>query len=79
VGIQLFDFGEYGSDFLSVGMDEKRSLQCKSKHDLVARIMKSADLIKQECQDDLRRTTHTIAKRDKNCIEVDGGIFEHLL
>jgi len=46
---------------------------------LVARIMNSAALIKQECQDDLRRATHTTAKRVENCIEVDGGIFEHLL
>ena len=46
---------------------------------LVARIMNSAALIKQERQDDLRRATLTIAKRGKKCIEVDGGIFEHLL
>jgi hypothetical protein len=31
--------------------------------ELVARIMKSAALIKQEHQDDLRRATRTIAKR----------------
>ena len=41
--------------------------------------MNSAALIKQERQDDLRRTTRTVAKRVKNCIEVDGGIFERLL
>ena len=46
---------------------------------LVARIMNSAALIKQECQDDLRRSTRTIAKRVEKCIEVDGGIFEQLL
>jgi pentose-5-phosphate-3-epimerase len=39
----------------------------------------SAALIKQECQDDLRRATSTIAKRVEKCIEVDGGIFEHLI
>jgi len=52
--------------FLSVGMDEKRSLQRKSKHkrrNWFARIMNSAALIKQERQDDLRRATRTIAKR----------------
>ena len=43
---------------------------------LVVRIMNSATLIKQ---DDLRRATRTIAKRVETCIEVDGGIFEHLL
>ena len=67
--------------FLSVGIDEKRSLQRKSntRDELVVRIMNSAVLIKQERQDDLRWTTRTIAKRVEKCIEIDGGIFEHLL
>ena len=58
-------------------MDEKRSLQRKSKHrdELVARIMNSAALIKQERQDDLRRATRTVAKRVEKCIEVDREIF----
>jgi len=34
-----------------------------TKHELVARIMNSAALIKQERQDDLRRATRTVAKR----------------
>ena len=46
---------------------------------LVARIMNSAALIKQERQDDLRRATRTIAKRVENCTKVDDGFFEHLL
>jgi hypothetical protein len=50
-----------------------------TRDELVARIMNSAALIKQERQDDLRRAARTIAKRCKKCIEVDGGIFEHLL
>ena len=50
-----------------------------TRDELVARIMHSAALIKQERQDDLRRTTRTVAKRVEKCIEVDGGIFEHLL
>ena len=50
-----------------------------TRDELVARIMNSAALIKQERQDDLRGATHTIAKRVQMCIEVDGGIFEHLL
>jgi len=41
--------------------------------------MNSAALIKKERQDDLIRATRTIAKRVEKCIEVDGGIFEHLL
>jgi len=47
--------------------------------DLVARIMNSDALIKQERQDDLRKATRTVAKRVEKYIEVDGGIFEHLL
>jgi len=47
--------------------------------ELVARIMNSGALIKQERQDDLRTATRTIVERVEKCIEVDGGIFEHLL
>jgi len=50
-----------------------------TRDELVARIMNSAALTKQERQDDLRRATRTIAKRVEKCIEVDAGIFEHLL
>jgi len=41
--------------------------------------MNSAALIKQESQDDLRTATRTVAKTVEKCIEVDGGIFKHLL
>jgi len=41
--------------------------------------MNSAALIIQERQSDLGRATRTIARRVEECIEVDGGIFEHLL
>jgi hypothetical protein len=47
--------------------------------ELVARIMNSAAIIKQGRQHNLRRATRTITKRVEKCIEVDGGIFEHLL
>ena len=50
-----------------------------TRDELVARIMNSAALIKQERHDDLRSATHTIAKRVEKCTEVDGGIFGHLL
>jgi hypothetical protein len=50
-----------------------------TRDELVARIMNNTALIKQEHQDDVRRATRTIAKRVEKCIEVDGGIFEHLL
>ena len=46
-----------------------------TRDELVARIMNSAALIKQERQDDLRRGTRTFAKRAEKCIEVDGEIF----
>jgi hypothetical protein len=42
---------------------------------LVVRSMNSAALIKQERQDDLRRTTGIIANKVEKCIEVDVGIF----
>ena len=50
-----------------------------TRDELVTRIMISAATIKQNLQDDLRSATRTIAKRVEKCIEVDGGIFEHLL
>jgi len=50
-----------------------------TRDELIARIMNSAALIKQERQDDLGRATRTIAKRVEKCIEVNGVIFEHLL
>ena len=53
--------------------------KANTREELVARIMNSAALIKQERQDDLRRATRTVAKRVEKWIEVDGGIFEHLL
>ena len=50
-----------------------------TRDELVARIMNNAARMKQERQDDHRRATRTIAKRVEKCIEVGGGIFEHLL
>jgi hypothetical protein len=50
-----------------------------TRDELVARIVHSAALIKQERQDDFRTATRTVAKRVQKCIEVDGVIFEHLL
>jgi hypothetical protein len=62
-------------------MDEKRSLQRKGKHKRrIGRLHYGlCCLIKQERQDDLRRAKRTIAKRVEKYIEVDVGIFEHLL
>jgi hypothetical protein len=50
-----------------------------TRDELAARIMNNAVLIKQERQDNLRRAARTVAKWVEKCIEVDGGIFEHLL
>ena len=82
VKIQLFEVGAYRSDFCLWGWMKSKVYKEKvnTRDELVTRIMNSAALIKQECQDDLRRATRTIAtKSDEKCIEVDGGIFEHLL
>jgi len=53
--------------------------EVNTRDELVARIMSSAAVMKQERQDDLRRATRTVAKRVENFIDVDVGIFEHLL
>jgi len=83
VKMQLFEVCVYRSDFCLWGWmkSEVYKEKVKTRDELVAPIMNSADLIKQEHQDDLRRATRTraIAKRVEKCIEVDGGIFEHLL
>jgi uncharacterized heparinase superfamily protein len=50
-----------------------------TREELVARIVNSAALIQQEHQDEIRRATRTIAKRVEKFIEIDGGIFEHLI
>ena len=81
VKIQLFEFGRYRSDFCLWGWTKSEAYKEKvnTRDELVARIMNSAALVKQGRQDDLRRATRTIAKGVEECIEVDGGIFEHLL
>jgi len=69
-------------------IEEARCLKVKSevykekvntRDELVPRIMNSANLIKQERQDDLRRVTRTNVKMVEKCTEVDGWIFGHLL
>ena len=60
-----------------------KSEVCKEKvntrEELVARIMNSDALIREERQDDLSRATRTVVKRVEKCIEADSGTFEHLL
>ena len=79
--IQLFEVGVYRSFFCLWGWmkSEVYKEKVNTRDELVACIMNSAALIKQERQDDLRRATCTVAKRVEKCTEVDGGIFEHLL
>jgi len=81
VTIQLFEVGAYRSDFCLWGWIKREVYKEKvnTRDELVARIMNSAALIKQERQDDLRRATRTVAKRVEECVDVDGGIFELLL
>jgi len=81
VKIQLFEVSAYRSDFCLWGLMKREIYKEKvnTRDELVARIMNSAALIKQEGQDDLRRAKRTVAKRVEKCIEVDGGIFEQLL
>jgi len=81
VEIQLFEIGAYRSEFCLWGWMKSEVYKEKvhTRDELVARIMNSAALIKQEHQDDLRTATRTVAKRVEKCIEVDSAIFEHLL
>ena len=81
VRIQLLEVGAYRSDFCLWGWmkSEVYKEEVNTRDEMVARIMNSAALTKQERQDDLRRATRTVTRRVEKCIEVGGGIFEHLL
>ena len=81
VKIQLFEVGAYRSDFCLWGWMKSEVYKEKvyTRDELVASIMNSVALTKQERQDYLRRATRSITKRVDKCIEVEGGIFEHLL
>jgi hypothetical protein len=77
VKIHLFEVGLSPLDFCLWGWVESEVYKEKvnTRDELVARIMNSAAVIKQERQDDLRRATRTIAKKVEKCIEIDIGIF----
>jgi hypothetical protein len=64
VKIQLFEVGAFKSDFCLWGWmkSEVYKERVNIRDELVASIMNSAALIKQEHQDDLRKATRTIAK-----------------
>jgi len=78
--VQLFEVGAYSLDICLWGWmkSEVYKEKVNTRDEMAARIMNSAALIKQKCQDDLRRATRTVAKMAEKCIEVDGGIFEYL-
>jgi len=65
VEIQLFEVGLTTLDFCLWGWmkSEVYKEKVNTRDELVARIMNSAALIKQERQDDLRRATRAVAKR----------------
>jgi hypothetical protein len=65
VKIQLFEVGGYRFDFCLWGWmkSEVYKEKVNTGDELVARIMNTAALIKQERQDDLRRAKCIIAKK----------------
>jgi len=81
VEIQLFVVSMYRSDFCQSEWmkSEVYKEKVNTRDELVDRIMISAAPVKQERQDDLRRTTRTVAKRIEKHIEFDCGIFEHVV
>jgi len=79
VKIRLFEVGMYRSDFCLWGWmkSEVYKENVNTRDELVARIMNSA-------QSKNAKTTsgelHVLLPRGfEKCVEVDGGIFEHLL
>jgi hypothetical protein len=72
VNIELFEVGAYRSDFYLWGWMKSEVYKEKfnTRDELIARIMNSATIVKQERQDDLRRATRTIAKTAEKCVEI---------
>jgi len=71
VTIQLFEVGAYRSDFCLWGWlkSEVYKEKVNTRDELVARIMNSVALIKQERQDDLRKATRTVARGLKSALK----------
>ena len=71
VKIQVFEVGLTPLDFCLWGWMKSKVYKEKvnTRDELVARIMNSAALIKQERQDDLRRAARTTAKRAKSALK----------
>ena len=63
-----------------MGLDEEGSVQKKvnTRDELLVNILDVIVCIKKRL-DALRRTTRHVLTRVAKCIDVDGGIFEHLI
>ena len=74
------DLQTYPVRFLFMWFDEERSVQKKvdTRDELLVNILDVIACIKER-QDALRRTTRHVFTRVAKCIDVDGGILEHLL
>jgi len=77
VNIEIFEVGAYRSDFCLWGWMKSEIYKEKvnTRDELIARIMNSAALTKQERQDDLRRATITTAKRVENALKSTVGFL----
>jgi hypothetical protein len=77
VEIELFEVEVTTLDFCLWGWmkSEVYKEKVNTREGLVARIMNSAALLKQEGQDDLRRSTRTVVKRVEKFAEVDVGFL----
>jgi hypothetical protein len=63
-----------------MGLDEEQSLQMKSGYKIrIAGSNFASAACMKEHEDQLRRTTHNHRTQAAKCIEVDGGLSEHLL
>jgi hypothetical protein len=65
--------------FLFVGLDERRSFERKvdTRDELLARILDGGGCMKK--RGDQLEQPRDLRTRVAECIEVDGGIFEHLV
>jgi predicted phage gp36 major capsid-like protein len=59
-------------------MGEVYKRNTATRDELLSRIMNAAARIKKR-KDQLRRTRRNLRSRSAQCIDDDGGIFEHLL
>jgi len=78
--IQLFESRPNYVRFLFMGLDEGQSFQMKGgymRRTVCSNIGSAVHM--KEHEDQLRRTKHNLLTQAAKCIEVDGGLSEHLL